>query len=500
MNVQRTSVSALPRIGLCDATLTRLSPSVITPRYDRRSITAGVVHIGVGGFHRAHQAVYFDELATLGSTDWGVVGVGLHHDELGSTLTAQDHLWTVQERGATSSTARVVGVMTDWLHGASQPGAVLAALCDPATRLVTLTITGDAYNLDHRGAFRVNHPSVARELAHPDRPDCVFTYLVEALRRRRGNGTPPFTVLSCDNIPSNGGATRTMVVSFARLRDSGLADWIEENVAFPNSVVDRITPEATEHDLADVAHAVGVLDRCAVITEPFTQWVIEDRFGPQRPPLELVGVEFVDDVSGHELTKKRLLNGAHCAIGYLGTLAGHTTTAEVIADPVLNGYVRGLLDEVAALLPPTPGLDLDAYTSSVLERLGNPDMADDLGRLCRRGSTKMPAYLLPSIADSLAAGAECPMLTLALAGWFRYLRGVDDLGAPIEVVDPKRDSLLRLASLGGDDPRPLLSSDPVLQRLAGDPGFVTLLEQAAVDLSTGTRATLAQQLGVGARR
>jgi mannitol 2-dehydrogenase len=489
----RTAGPAGP--ALSDATLATLPAEVNVPSYDRKALSPGVVHIGVGGFHRAHQAVYFDELARRGlAGDWGLTGVGLHSREMGEVLRGQDCLYLVVERGARGSDARVVGVMGHYLYGPEQGPAVLDALSDARTRLVTLTITGNGYNLTAAGDFSVDDPTVAEELEDPGEPATVFGYLVEALDRRRHAGLPPFTVLSCDNIPDNGAAARTMVVSFAGLRDPELARWIEDNGAFPSSMVDRITPETTPQERDAIARSFGVEDRWPVITEPFSQWVIQDWFCAGRPPLDEVGVRFVDDVGPYELTKKRLLNASHCALGYLGYLAGHRTTAEVLADPSFAAYVSGLIDEVVPLLPRVDGLDLGDYKATLLERLGNPQIADQLSRLCRRGSTKMPSYLLPSVREAISAGRPHPLMTLAVAGWFRYLVGEDYAGEPITVEGPRQD-FVPLARERGTDPRPLLGEREVFDSLADIPSFVRDLQDAAEALAAGPRETIESYLG-----
>jgi fructuronate reductase/mannitol 2-dehydrogenase len=488
------TTEALP---LTDATLHSLPDGVDVPTYDRAGLRPGVVHIGVGGFHRAHQAVYFDELARRGlAGDWGLTGVGLRSPQMGEVLRSQDCLYLVVKRGGEGSTARVVGVMGRYLYGPEQGDEVLDALADSATRLVTLTITGNGYNLTAEGEFSVDDPLVASELEDPGRPETVFGYLVEALERRRQAGTAPFTVLSCDNIPANGIAARTMVVSFAQLRDPDLARWIEQTVAFPSSMVDRITPETTPQERDLIVGSFGIADRWPVITEPFSQWVVEDRFCNGRPPLEQVGVQFVDDVSPYELTKKRLLNASHCALGYLGYLAGYRTTAEVMADPVYAAFIAALVDEVTPLLPRVEGIDLAAYKTSLLERLANPQIADQLSRLCRRGSTKMPSYLLPSIHEAIDAGRPHPLMTLAVAGWFRYLQGEDYAGEPIEVEGPRRDEFVPLARQNGADPRPLLDVRDVFDSLADVPSFVRDLHVASEALRAGPRETIETWLTV----
>jgi mannitol 2-dehydrogenase len=502
MSTTQKSGSTTELIPLTQASLEALPDGVEAPGYDRGKIRPGVVHIGVGGFHRAHQAVYFDDLARQGLADnWGLIGVGLRSPQMGEVLNAQDCLYMVVERGSAGSTARVVAVMGRYLYAPQERPAVLDALSDPATRLVTLTITGNGYNLTPDGEFCVDDPLVADELEDPGQPDTVFGYLVEALERRRRSNVPAFTVLSCDNIPGNGVAARTMVVSFAELRDPGLARWIEQNVAFPNSMVDRITPETTPEERDRLVRSFGVDDRWPVITEPFTQWVIEDRFGNDRPPLEQVGVQFVKDVAPYELTKKRLLNASHCALGYLGYLAGYRTTAEVMADPAYAAYVSALVDEIRPLLPRVDGIDLDTYKLSLLERLANPEIADQLSRLCRRGSTKVPSYLLPSIVEALEQGRTAPMLTLAVAGWFRYLQAADYAGEPIRVEGPREDELVPLAQQDGPNPRPLLTVRELFGSLADNPDFVRDLHVASEALGAGPRETIETWLSVrGVRR
>ncbi len=439
------------------------------PRYDRASLVPAIVHIGVGGFHRAHQAMYLEALARSGNLAWGETGVGLRSPRMASLLRPQDCLYTVVERTSAGDTAHVVGAMRDYLYAPEDPRGVLDRLADPVTRVVTLTVTGDGYNLDEHGAFRDREPSVLRDLRTPQRPTTWFGYVVAALARRRAAGLGGFTVLSCDNIPNSGGAAETAVVSYARMRDETLAVWIERNVTFPNSMVDRITPQTDDAAASRLMQRMGLVDRAPVVTESFTQWVVEDEFCNGRPPLEEVGVQFVSDVEPYKLTKTRLLNGTHTAMAYLGQLAGHRTTAAMVADPTMRTYLSRLMrDEIAPLLPPAPGIDLADYQSSVLERLANERMADPLSRLARRGSTKMPSYLLPSLIESVREARPAPLLTLAVAAWFRYLRGTDLSGTPIEVTDARLDELQPSALRGGNDPSALLSHRAVMGPLGDD--------------------------------
>jgi fructuronate reductase/mannitol 2-dehydrogenase len=492
-----------PAVPLSDRTLPDLPPQVSTPTYDRAALRPGIVHIGVGGFHRAHQAVYLDELARRGSTEWGVVGVGLHSRAIGEVLAGQDRLWTVVERAADGDRATVVGALTGYLYAPDDPEAVLAALTDEHTRVVTLTITGTGYRIDaHTGEFDADDPHVARDLEDPGTPETVFGYLVEALHRRRQAGLAPFTVLSCDNMQSNGSAARTAVVSFARLRDGDgggdLAAWIEEHVTFPSSMVDRITPNTSPEDRDAVAAATGVDDRWPVITEPFRQWVVEDSFCNGRPPLEEVGVQFVDDVSPHETVKTRLLNAGHSAIAYLGYLAGHRTTADVMADPVFRTFLARLMaEEIGPSLPDVPGVDLADYQATLLDRLANPRMADQLARLARRGSSKIPNYLLPSVRAAIEDGRPHQLLCLAVAGWLRFLRGEDYAGEEVPIQGPRPD-LVPIAQEAGGDATPLLSERSVFDHIGQDPRFAECVQRALSALDRqGPREVIETFLATG---
>jgi len=477
--------------------LPRLADRAQVPTYDRTALTPAVVHMSVGGFSRAHQLVYFDELAERGvSSEWGVVGVGLHTPAMRDALAPQDHLYTVVERDSDAERARVVGAMVDYVYAPDAPGRVLDLLADEHTRVVTMTVTGTAYRIDPQtGEFRPDDEALD-DLTHPQQPCSVLGFLVEGLDRRRRAGLPPFTVLSCDNMHSNGTAARTAVVGFTRLRDEVLARWIADNVAFPSSMVDRITPTTSPEERDSIAADLGIDDNWPVITEPFSQWFVEDRFCNGRPPLETVGVRFVRDIEHYELMKTRLLNAGHCALGYLGQVAGLETTDQVMADPVFHDYLDRLMTtEVIPLLPRPEGVDLDQYEASLLHRFANPAIGNQLTRLTRRGSTKMPNYLLPSLFAARAEGRPHALLTLAVAGWIRYLEGTDEAGQPIEVQDQLADRLQELARSGGTDPRPLLGERSLFADLAEDEEFVVQLQTALQQLQDdGVRATLAAHL------
>jgi fructuronate reductase/mannitol 2-dehydrogenase len=478
--------------------LRRYTGRLILPTYDRAALVPAVVHLSVGGFSRAHQLTYLDDVAERGiSMEWGVVGVGLRSRTMKEALAPQDHLYTVVERSPDGEKARVVGVMVDYHFAPDDPSRVLDVLADERTRMVTMTITDAGYRVDPgTGVFDGDDDDLRWDLDHRDRPRTVFGFLVEALDRRRRAGTPPFTVVSCDNVHRNGDVARAAVVGFARRRDEVLARWITDRVSFPSSMVDRITPHTTPAEREAVARRYGLHDQWPVITEPFSQWVIEDDFCNGRPPLDRVGVRFVADVGAYELMKTRLLNAGHCALGYLGSLAGYASIDRVMVDDLFVEYAtRFLDDEVGPLVPEPDGIDLTAYKRMLLQRFANPAIADGLDRLCRRGSTKMPLHVLPSLRQALAEGRPSALLSLAVAAWFRYLAGRADDGRPIAVDDPLADRLQQLARCGGTDPRPLLAERRIFGDLGDDARLVARLSSLLERLDAeGVRAVLADEL------
>jgi mannitol 2-dehydrogenase len=491
-------------IPLSSSTLQLHSRRVDLPTYDRSSLGRSIVHIGVGNFHRAHQALYFDELANRGvSHDWGITGVSLHHGRMKKLLSEQDWLYTVVQRSRGRDVARIVGSVCQMHYAREDQSAVLAALTDERTRMVTLTITGDAYCIDKRTAeFDVGRDDVRADLRMPNHFSTTWAYLAEALDRRRRAGKAPFTVVSCDNVPSNGDATRTALVSFASLRDPALGRWIGRHVAFPSTMVDRITPKTTSADRHFVESSIGVADSCPVLTEPFAQWIIEDTFCDSRPPLEEVGVDFVTDVTRPKLVKTRLLNGTHCAIAYLGILAGYENIHEVMSDAILGRYVEQLIyQEISPLLPTVPNIDIGDYCATTLERFRNPSISDRLARLAARGSSKIPAYLLPSLHEAMATGRPHTLLMLALAGWARYLQGEDLQGRKIRIEDPQEKLLNTLAALGRSYPDPLLRHHEVFGNLRLVPGFVERLGHMIDALDRhGVVETLRRHVGGDVRK
>jgi mannitol 2-dehydrogenase len=492
-------------VPLSNATLGLHSQRIEVPTYDRTTLQRGVVHIGAGNFHRAHQAVYFDDLACSGiSTQWGVTGVSLRSPDAKDLLSTQDGLYTVVERGHDEQTARVVGSIGSIHYAPNDDAAVRAALADPRTRIVSLTITGNGYFLDPvTREFDADHPDVRADLVEPAGSNSYATawgYLAEALELRRRAGTAPFTVLCCDNIPDNTQAARTALVSFAALKDPALARWIDTHVAFPSTMVDRITPRTSKFEREFVESTFGIADKCPVVTEPYCQWIIEDKFSSDRPRLDLVGAEFVTDVSDHKTVKTRLLNGTHIAMACLGMLAGYQRTDEAMRDEVIFDYVEQLMrDEIQPLLPAVPGMNTADYRNSLLTRLSNPRMSDQLSRLARRGSSKISSFLLPSLQEAIAQGRPHDLLMLAIAGWARYVRGYDLKGHRFSIDDPQGELLTKLANMDGSNPGALLRHE-IFGELHLIPGFTDRLGDMIADIDEhGVIRTLRRALRAEAR-
>ncbi|OIW22661.1 mannitol-1-phosphate/altronate dehydrogenase [Coniochaeta ligniaria NRRL 30616] len=448
---------------------------VKVPSYQRgNAVKEGIVHVGVGGFHRAHLAVYVDQLMQKhGVTDYAICGVGLQPFDaaMRDALKSQDYLYTVVERSANGSLACVVGSINSYLFAPDDREAVIAKMAHPDTHIVSLTITESGYYYDeHTHELQSEHPDIQFDLdaANEKAPRTTFGFLYAALERRRQQGLKPFTVLSCDNMHKNGTITKSMLESFARLRDPEVAKWIAEQGAFPNSMVDRITPQTTATDKAALATAFAIEDAWPVVTEPFMQWVVEDHFSDGRPPFEKVGVQVVEnvhDVEQFERHKLRLLNGSHSALGYPGQLAGFKYVHEVMGHPLFRKFVWQMMqEEVKPLLPSIPGVDIDEYCKTLIERFSNPTIMDQLPRICLGASGKIPQFIMPSIAEAIATNAPFRRLCFVAAAWFHYINGVDDKGEKFEVVDPMREELQAKAHAGGTNPAELLS----IKSLFGD--------------------------------
>jgi mannitol 2-dehydrogenase len=433
-----------------------VSLSVPVPQYDRSRISTGIVHIGVGGFHRAHQAMYLDRLMTEGSaTDWGICGVGVLAGDakMSTVMHQQDCLYTLVLKHADGTwEPRVIGSMVEYLFAPDDPGAVIEKMADLTTRIVSLTITEGGYNFDQvTGEFDAGDSAIQADLQPGALPTTTFGMVVEALVRRRDRGVAPFTVMSCDNIQGNGHVAHKMFSAFAALRDTETGDWVRDCVAFPNSMVDRITPVTTDEDRAEVARRFGVDDGWPVVAEPFTQWVLEENFSLGRPAYERVGVQLVGDVEPYELMKLRLLNASHQALCYFGYLAGYRLVHDVAQDPVFAAFLLGYMErEATPTLSPVPGIDLAGYQHELIARFSNAGVRDTVARLCTDGSDRIPKWLVPVIRENLAAGRDVTLSAAVVASWARYAEGTDEQGAPIPLNDRLADQLTTDARRPGE--------------------------------------------------
>lgn len=487
--------------ALSQNTVGELGEEVGRPAYDRSKVTASIVHFGVGGFHRAHEAMYLDALMNKGlALEWGLCGIGVlpHDRRIIETLRAQDGLFTlIVKHPDGHREPRVIGSVVDVMFAPDDPKAVVDRLADDQTRIVSLTITEGGYLVNQTtGDFDASDPSIQADLAADfaggGSPATVFGFITAGLARRRSEGRAPFTVMSCDNLPDNGDVARRMICAFARLKDPALADWMEAEVDFPNCMVDRITPVTAAQDIERLAEDFGVADAWPVVCEPFTQWVLEDRFGQGRPPFEEAGVQMVDDVVPYELMKLRLLNASHQALCYLGYLSGYRYAHEVCQDPLFASFLLSYMErEGSPTLPGVPGVDLDAYRHQLVERFANPEVRDTLARLCAESSDRIPKWLVPVINANLRSGGEIELSALVVASWARYAEGVDEQGKPIEVVDRLRERVMVAAARRQDDPLAFLRDRDLFGDLADDERFAAAYLHALDRLHTlGARATL----------
>lgn len=466
-----------------------------TPAYDRSALTAGIVHFGVGNFHRAHQAVYLDDLFATGSNhDWALVGAGVRDadEAMRQKLKSQDWLTTVVEQEADTSSARVTGAMIDYL----QPGdatATIARLADPAIRIVSLTITEGGYYIDPASQkFDPTHPDIAYDAAHPDAPKTAFGLILAGLVRRRDAGVQAFTVMSCDNIPGNGHVTQNAIVGLAQLIDPDLAQWVQANVAFPNGMVDRITPATSDREKSLLADNFGIDDAWPVFCEKFKQWVLEDNFPAGRPALEKVGVQFVDDVAPYEHMKIRILNGGHATIAYPAGLMDIHFVHEAMENQLVAAFLAKVEnDEIIPVVPPVPDTDLNDYLALCQTRFANPKIGDTIRRLALDGSNRQPKFIIPSALDRVQRQHSAKGLALVSALWCRYCFGTTDSGAVIEPNDPSWDRLTAQAKLARGKPAAWLEMTDIYGELASSEAFAADFAHALKTLwEQGTKATL----------
>ncbi len=474
---------------ISNSTLGELPEAFATPTFDRQAVSQGIVHIGVGGFHRAHLATYANELCESGHKDWAILGAGiLEHDQrMSEALLAQDGLYTLISRGPDATDLTLIGSITGYVYAFPDASELVEAIAADTTHIVSLTITEGGYPInDVTGAYDPES-NVAG-------PGSAFAILAAGLEQRMNNGGPAITVLSCDNIMSNGHAAQTSTHGEAnRAAVDGLTDWIAANVSFPNSMVDRITPSTSPTDIVWLEETHNVTDRWPVVAEPFRQWVLEDNFAGKRPPLEELDVIVTDDVEPFELMKLRLLNAGHSCLAYLAALEGIDTVDKAMANQSIQNYVGSFLrNESKPVLPPVE-LDLDEYIDSLVERFSNPSVGDQVQRLCLDGSAKFPKFLLPTVRAQVAAGGSVAHSALALAGWCHYLNGVDCHGNPVETAnDPNLDAAKSFAERSKADPAAFLDFDVVFDTdLASNESFRAAFVSSLETLrSDGVRAAI----------
>jgi fructuronate reductase len=442
---------------LSNASLDQLPAQIRRPAYDRSGVTPGIVHLGIGAFHRAHQAVVIDDLLASGATDWGIIGASLRSPETRDALAPQDCLYTLAVRSGAGTDHRIIGSVLACEVANEKPAPLIARLTDPATRIVSLTVTEKGYcHTPQTGDLDEHHPDIVHDLQNPGTPRSAIGFLVAALARRRIAGIAPFTVLSCDNLSANGQTVGRIVMQFAALRSRNLAKWIEAEVAFPSTMVDRIVPETTDLDRSEISSALGMTDAWPVVTEPFTQWIVEDRFPAGRPDFAAAGVQMVSDVTPFEHMKLRLLNASHSALAYLGYLAGHETIASTMTDVRFAAFARQVMRDAAPTLAMPEGTDTTAYGTSLLQRFSNPALHHRTWQIAMDGSQKLPQRLLATMQDRLRLGLSIDTHALAVAGWMRYVTAKDEQGRAIDVRDPLAKELFEIAERAG----------PVAERLA----------------------------------
>jgi fructuronate reductase len=472
---------------LSSGTMGALPSQVASPGYDRSRVRIGVVHLGIGAFHRAHQAVVFDDALNAGDQRWGVLGASLRSPDVRDQLTPQNGLYTLVVEDGAARSMRVIGAVQDVMVAPEDPAALVEAMASPDVHIITLTVTEKGYYLDPAsGTLRLDDPAVAADLADLSAPVTAPGFVTAALRLRRSRGLPAFTVISCDNLPHNGARIRSAVLEMARRIDPQLGDWIAAKGAFPQTMIDRIVPATTPEDIAALTAELGVADHGMVKTEPFTQWIIEDRFAGERPDFARFGVQLTQAVGPWEDAKLRLLNGAHSALAYLGALAGFDHVHEAVAVPALRAVVDRLWDEAETTLDPPPGLDVAAYRAELMARFSNAALRHRTRQIAMDGSQKLPQRLLAAAQARLAAGQAIPALALAIAAWMRWQEGRTEAGEVVAVEDPLAAETARRLSSAVDDMgkvAALLDLEAVFPRaLSCDPTFRAAVTEAFLDL------------------
>ncbi len=481
-----------------------LNPDIQPVGFDRSRLKTKIVHLGFGAFHRAHQGLYTSELAHKTDSDWGYCEVNLFGGEaLIEALREQDHLYSVLEKGADGNQAKISGSVIESLHGDLDGiDAVLSKMTEPQVAIVSLTVTEKGYCADAAtGKLDQTNPAIIADLANPQAPKSAIGVIVEALRLRKETGLTPFTVMSCDNIQENGHVAKAAILQYATLLDETLSQWIEANVTFPCTMVDRIVPAATEDALNEIADSLGVYDPCGIACEPFRQWVIEDNFVAGRPEWNEVGAQFVGDVVPYEEMKLRMLNGTHSFLAYLGYLGGYAHISDTMADENYKAVAyKVMMEAQAPTLSMPEGTDLQGYAERLIERFVNPSLKHRTWQIAMDGSQKIPQRFGGSLRHHLANGTSFELIATAIAGWIRYVTGIDEDGQLIDVQDPMANRLAELFAEHGSEPsvvKTVLALESIFPTDIGqNPRVVEAVTQAYQSLvKQGARKTVADLRG-----
>jgi len=485
---------------LCNQTLTQLPAGIQRPSYARSQVARSIVHLGVGAFHRAHQAMYTEAVLASGDLAWGIVGAGIVSSAMKTALQPQDGLYTLAAMGPQGDQLQVIGAILEVLGGEDDDGQLLQIMRAPSTRIVSLTVTEKGYYLDpNSGDLQLQMPAIQADLANPATPKTILGLIVRALQQRRATGIAPFTVLSCDNLPSNGKRAKAAVVAFAQAVNAELADWITREVAFPCTMVDRITPATTDTDRANISAQLGMLDAWPVVTEAFSQWVIEDHFTMGRPDWTIGGAVFSDEIEAWENMKLRCLNGTHSTLAYLGQLTGRETVADAMQLPLITHLLDALWLEIREVLIAPQGVDTAAYVESLKQRYTNPAIKHRTAQIAMDGSQKLPQRLLSTLRDRIKAGLPSPTLATAIAAWMHF--AVKTAHTPGDKLnDPLSDDILAQAKISlqpNEIVRNLLSIQKVFGAdLIGNASFVAELQAGFTDLARNPDVATATQIAL----
>lgn len=449
--------------------LSQLPADVTTPAYNHTALVPGIVHLGIGAFHRAHQAFYTDAVLNKFGGDWGIIGSSLRSAGVRDQLVPQDCLYTLVERSGDGEKLQVIGAVTDTLVGPENPAALISAMTQPSIKIISLTVTEKGYCHDPAtGNLNEAHADIVHDLQYLDKPVSAIGFIVAALKHRFDHNQKAFTLLSCDNLPNNGEVLEKVVVQFAQKISPALAEWIKTNATFPSTMIDRIVPATTDDDRRDIEARLGVRDEGLVVCEPFSQWVVEDKFADGRPAWEKVGVLLVEDVRVFEKIKLRLLNGAHSTMAYTGYLSGFQYISEVMEQPAFVNLVKTYMAREAGETITAPnGFDVEAYKQQLRDRFSNKALKHRTWQIAMDGSQKLPQRLLETLREQLKGQGHIDILCLGVAAWIRYVSGVDEKGQPIEVSDPLAKELRALCDANQGNPAAMVKAVVGIQKIFG---------------------------------